>query len=215
MNLSTAHKDFGSGDEIEQSLVLLDRALAARSASPFEIVVVGGAALSVLGFCIRPTRDVDVVALAGEPNGVSEIALLHSRPLPDLLSSAAGDVSRALGVAADWLNPGPADLLECGLPDGFEGRMVTRRYGNLLTVHYASRLDLIHLKVYAAADMGVGRHTEDLRSLGPTCDELLAGARWARTHDPSAGFTEMLVQLLRHMGCEQSAEVLSREDRAA
>lgn len=69
---------------------------------------------------------------------------------------------------------------------------------------------LISLKVYAAADTGVGRHTDDLRALGATCEELLAGTVWARTHDPSLDFCRSLCALLRYFGCA-AAETLERE----
>jgi hypothetical protein len=46
----------------------LFRALASEleraEATPVELCVIGGAALAVLGFVERPTRDIDVVALA-------------------------------------------------------------------------------------------------------------------------------------------------------
>ncbi len=69
--------------------------------------------------------------------------------------------------------------------------------------------DLIALKVYAAADSGVGRHTADLAALEATCAELVAGARWARTHDSSPAFRDMLIALLKYFGCDADGEVLS------
>jgi len=58
-------------------------------------------------------------------------------------------------------------------------------------------------KLYAAVDQGVGsKHAADLRRLDPTRDELLSAARWSRTHDPSDGYHEMLVAMLRELGVE-------------
>lgn len=46
-----------------------------------------------------------------------------------------------------------------------------------ITVLSASRLDQIHLKLYALVDQGAARHEQDLRALKPTTEELLqAGA---------------------------------------
>jgi hypothetical protein len=104
----------------------------------------------------------------------------------------------------DWLNPGPTDLLDLGLPKGFADRTEVRRYG-ALTVRFAAREDQIAFKLYAAVDQGPdSKHFDDLRKLSPTPDELLAAARWTRTHDPSEGFRSMLHQALRALGVEPS-----------
>lgn len=163
-----------------------------------ELVVVGGSALAMLGLVERPTRDVDVVALL-------DVGVLRpARPLPQGLVEARDAVALDFGVPAGWLNVGPSDLLDFGLPEGFVGRLERRELGSALVVHLASRLDLIHLKLYAFVDQGSGRHEEDLRALEPTRDELLAAAQWARTHDPSAGFRQELEAALRYLGCEDA-----------
>ena len=59
------------------------------------IVVLGGAALNLLGVVDRPTRDVDVLALARGPRS----RLVRPDPLPPLLVSAAQRVAQALGAA--------------------------------------------------------------------------------------------------------------------
>jgi len=51
-------------------------------------------------------------------------------------------------------------------------------------------------------DQGAGKHEADLRALNPTRDELLAAARWTRTHDPSEGFREQLVAALAYLEVE-------------
>lgn len=103
-----------------------------------EIVVIGGSALLALGLVARPTKDVDVVA-------VLEDGELHSaRPLPDILQAASGRVARDFGLPDDWLNAGPTDLLQFGLPAQFWARTTMRRYGETLSVHFAGRLDQVH-----------------------------------------------------------------------
>jgi hypothetical protein len=160
----------------------------------FEVVVVGGSGLLLLGAIERATRDVDVVALR---RGDS---LESADPLPEALVAARDRVARDFSLDPEWLNPGPTDLLDFGLPQGFLNRVETRRYGPALTVHFASRFDQIHLKLYARVDQGPGKHEADLRALAPTEEELLAAARWTRTHDPSEGFEQMLRQSLIHLG---------------
>lgn len=165
-------------------------ALGAR----FELVIIGGTALLALGLIRRATTDVDVVALVGR--GV----LIPAEPLPSPLVEAAMRVARDFRLAGGWLNAGPADLLRFGLPEGFDTRLRTRTYGPALVVHFASRFDQIHFKLYAIVDQGAGRHEADLRALEPSPQELLAAARWARTHDPSEGFKQQLVLALAHLG---------------
>jgi hypothetical protein len=122
--------------------------------------------------------------------------------LPPALAEAARDVARALELRRDWLNPGPASLIELGLPEGFMARSQARTYGGL-TLHLAGRPDLIALKLYAAVDQGpTSKHTTDLQALAPTAPELLAAARWARTHDPSEAFRSELLQALAFFGVE-------------
>lgn len=196
---------------IDRALSLLAVALDSQGAAAVELVVIGGAALNVLGIRIRPTRDVDVLALRNpEPvDGTSE--LIKSAPLPEPVVRAAAQVAEAMDLDRKWLNAGLADLLDHGLPDGFVDRLTARVYGPKLTVHFPDRSDLICLKVYAAADTGVGRHTEDLEALRPSCAELLAGARWARIQDPSDGFRSMLSAFLRYFGCDAEEGELNAE----
>jgi hypothetical protein len=147
-----------------------------------EIVVIGGSALTALGLVGRATRDVDLLAIA--ENGELRLA----EPLPETLLAARAAVAADFGLAEDWLNAGPTDLLRWGLPEGFMSRVVTRSYGTGLIVHFASRLDQIHFKLFAMVDQGGGRHEADLRALNPAQSELVAAARWSVTQDPSPGY---------------------------
>jgi hypothetical protein len=185
-----------STKEFQEALSALGQVLESRN-SACEIVAVGGGALSLLGLISRPTRDIDIVAL------VRGKSLVSAAPLPDDLVRARDDVARALGLPTDWLNAGPTQLLDFGLPDGFEERLTMQRYGGL-TLHLAGRLDQIFFKFYAAIDRGPrSKHVADLRLLHPTPDELLAAARWSRRHDPSPGFLEMSRQALKYFDVEE------------
>jgi hypothetical protein len=53
---------------------------------------------------------------------------------------------------------------------------------------------------YALVDQGPGKHEADLRGLEPSDEELIAAARWSRTHDPSEGYRGMLNEALAHLG---------------
>lgn len=184
--------------QLEQALEALAAQLAARG-TRHQLVVIGGSGLIAIGLIERPTRDVDVVALA------TGRGLEPADPLPADLVEAALRVAADLDLEEKWLNAEPSrGLLEFGLPDGFSSRLHARAFGPSLTVHFADRFDQIHLKLYAVVDQGPGRHLDDLQALKPTRDELIAGARWARTHDPSEGFRTELLRVLAHLGVEDA-----------
>ena len=180
---------------LKSALSDLGELLAARG-EQFSIVVIGGSALLLGGWISRPTVDVDVVAKGGPAD------LVKARPFPPALQDAVEDVAAVRRLPSNWLNPGPTDLLEWGLPDGFFERCDTHSFG-ALTVYVAGRLDLICTKFYAVADQGpTGRHVDDLRALTPADDELHFAARWTRTQDPSEEFSATVQQVLRHFGAE-------------
>lgn len=182
---------------LERALRTLGETLEARGLA-YELVVIGGSSLLLLGLIRRPTRDLDAVALVQDGKYVS------AEPLPAPLVETVADVGRTLALDEDWLNARPTDLLRFGLPEGFEDRVETRRYGGL-TLHIAGRFDQICFKLYAAVDQGMeSRHAADLRTLQPTREELLAGARWSQTHDPSEGYRQELVKVLKAMGLEDA-----------
>jgi hypothetical protein len=165
-----------------------------------EIVVIGGSALTALGLVQRATRDVDLVAVAKDGE-----LLRPAEPLPETLQVARDRVARDFGLDGNWLNSGPTELLQWGLPEGFLTRIVTRRYGPALAVHFAGRLDQIHFKLYAMVDQAGGRHEADLRSLHPSREELIAAANWSMTHDPSPGYRMVLEEALCALGVEDGA----------
>jgi uncharacterized nucleotidyltransferase DUF6036 len=185
-----------------ETLDLILGALAEQLGSlgePQEVVVIGGSALTALGFVKRATKDVDLLAIAIDGE-------LHpAKPLSDALRTARDRVARDFDLDRNWLNGGPTDLLKWGLPTGFMTRVVTRVYGKALTVHFAGRLDQIHFKLFATVDQAGGRHEADLRALNPDPQELIAAARWSMTQDPSPGYRMVLKEALSALGVEGNA----------
>ncbi len=159
----------------------------------YTLAVVGGSALLALGLVSRATRDVDILAI------VEDRELVSAQPLPAALLDAAHIVARDFGLSDD---PGPTSLLDLGLPKGLYERAQRRTYGPALEILFASRVDQIHLKLYATVDQGVGKHLDDLTTLQPTEQELLDAARWSRTHDPSEGYRSALERVLAHFGVD-------------
>lgn len=180
---------------IEQSLRLLGELVAEHP--PQHYVVCGGSSLIALGLIRRiTTKDVDVLAR------VEDGELVCAKPLPPWMSKAIERIGDDLGLKARWFNTGPSDdsFFRHGLPEGLAGRLTTREYGPSLRISFISRVDQIHLKLYAAADQDVGRHFRDLKDLNPTRDELINAARWTRTQDPSEGFCLVLGNILKALG---------------
>jgi len=203
-NVFANHQHLGN-DALHKAFQALAIRLQENGARPVEIVVCGGAALILTGLVPRTTKDVDVVALS-----TSEV-LRSPDPLPDDLLRAVAEAAEDMGISENWLNNGPSSgeggLFQMGLPAGLEGRMCSRKYGPILTVHLIDRLDQIYFKLYAAVDRG-GYHIEDLLALEPASDEIKGAALWAMSHDVSAGFAAILKDLLGKIGyCDVADEL--------
>ena len=183
--------------QLDEALETLGAVLEARS-EPYDLVLIGGGALLLLKLLDRPTQDLDIVArVEGE-------RWVEGEPMPEGLLRAVREVASALDLDERWLNAGPTDLLRFGLPEGFADRVSVRRYG-ALTVRIAARIDQVAFKLYAVVDQGPrSKHFRDLKRLTPDAEELMAAARWCRTHDPSGPFQDMLRQALAHLGVQDA-----------
>ena len=162
-------------------------------------MICGGAALNIVGALARPTKDIDVVALArGEPGSVR----LAYAELPEDVRQCAREVAEDLGLGNSWLNTGPRELLKKGLPEGCEGRLTRQDFGPRLTVHCLHRKDLVCMKVYAAAARSrrPDVHIGDLRALRPSGEELEAAVAWAMVQDDSDELRLSLKRLLSDLG---------------
>lgn len=185
-----------NADGLDEALGLLGLLLAERGLS-FNVIAIGGGSLLLIGLIDRPTKDLDLVAIRE-----GDTLRPAGRPLPQALDEAVTDVARVLDLPATWMNGGPDSLLRFGLPSGFLDRLEHRTYG-ALRLGLASRFDQIHFKLYATVDdRPGGKHHRDLQRLAPSHDELREAALWARTHDPSAGFAQMLGDVLRSFGLD-------------
>ena len=166
-----------SGDLINEALEALGATLAFRGLEA-SLVVIGGGNLIYAGLVRRiVTKDLDVVGQLID----GQVVRITAMPTP--LAQAILDVARQLDLAPDWINTGPAALLENGLPEGFVGRLEREQFTGALSVWFAGRRDIIATKIYAAAnptlgDPNTGRHLQDLQDLAPTGEELAFGRAW-------------------------------------
>ncbi len=137
-------------------LAAFDRYLAARSLR-LEGVVIGGAALNLLGVVSRPTKDCDIL-LPPLPAAIVEAA-----------RAFAAEVRRSGGTLADdWLNNGPASVAD-QLPAGWQERVFT---GAALELRCLGRQELLFTKLFALCDRGID--LGDCLALAPTTAELQA-----------------------------------------
>jgi hypothetical protein len=192
--------------EVDRVLSALGEQLSTLGPERFDLAVCGGSALNALGLIRRTTKDVDVLAILHQDRqgGLRPKSAL---PLPAILLQAAERVGRDFGLPPDWLNSGPTLALTQGMPKGWLERLEVRLYGDALAVHFLSRYDQIHFKLYAAVDQS-GKHYQDLLALHPTPTELEASARWTLTQDVSEPFKDQLKKMLTAMGVNDVARRL-------
>lgn len=183
-----------------RALQALGELLEARG-EHFAIVVIGGAALNLLGIVDRATVDVDILAFArATGDDASPSLFAPPEPMPASFRNAIDQIAGDMGLPRTWLNTGPALQWAQGLPPGLERRVEWERYG-ALEVGLASRYDLIYFKLYAAADSTGPRskHFQDLIALRPTDAELQEAAAWVREQDVSPAFHDVLQIVIDHV----------------
>ena len=168
-----------------------DRFLA-EQAYPCELIVIGGAALALLGIIRRPTRDCDVL----DP-------LLESRLIA--MSQEFAQRQTAIGVPLDqdWLNNGPVSLAAV-LPSGWRSRVVVVLQGRALCVRSLGRQDLLASKLWALCDRGTD--IGDCVALAPTVGEVASLRPWLHDQDANqdwpAHVDATMADLARRLGRE-------------
>jgi hypothetical protein len=118
------------------NLASFDRYLTERHLR-FERVVIGGAALNLLGVVSRITKDCDILT-PEIPKQIDEASRAFARQV------------RATGgtLQDEWFNSGPASLRDQLLP-GWEGRLQAAFVGQAIHLHTLGREDLLCAKLFA------------------------------------------------------------------
>lgn len=168
-----------------------DEYLAGRGLR-LDAVVIGGAALALLGIITRPTRDCDIL----HPDLPLEI--IDAAKSFAILISAEGET-----LDEDWLNNGPSSLVRL-LPDGWLDNVQPVYSGVSITLHTLGRLDLLRTKLFGLCDRGVD--IGDCIALSPTAAELNEVLPWLQTQDANpnwpAHVEATLEDLARRLGHE-------------
>ena len=150
------------------TLAAFDRYLADRGLA-LEAVVIGGAALNLLGVIARQTRDCDI---------------LHPMLPPAVVAAArafAAEVTAAGGkLKEDWLSNGPSSLAPL-LPPGWELRLQEAFRGRVLVLRSLHRSDLLKSKLFALCHRGLD--LPDCIALAPTPSELAGAIAWLDPQD--------------------------------
>jgi hypothetical protein len=123
----------------------------------FEAVIIGGAALELLGTIQRATDDCDVL----DPT------------IPDVIQQAAQEFARGRsGLDPDWLNSNAHDFVDVPgcLPSGWRNRIRQVFGGRALQLRTLSDFDLLCTKLVALVDRG--QDYVDCVAMAPTLEQL-------------------------------------------
>jgi len=168
-----------------ETIPLFDDYLAKQHLS-FEAVVIGGAALALLGIIGRETRDFDIIEPL-LPEAVAEASRSFAAE-----RSGKGEVLRR-----DWLNNGPA-LLARLLPSGWRTRLQLAFKGRAITLWSPGRPDFLLTKLFALCDRGLD--LSDCVAMAPTAAELAAAADWVVLQDMNPEWPAHVQATLRDLG---------------
>ena len=169
----------------KETLEQFDAYLAAQGLA-LSAVVVGGAALGLLGVVSRQTQDCDI---------------LHPQ-LPDAIREASSRFAVeqqrfGIDLREDWLNNGPASLAR-DLPDGWQERLQPAFSGNAVTLRTLGRMDLLRSKVFSLCDRAID--ITDCVALAPSRDELDEIRPWLVERDANPGWPEHVEDVLADLG---------------
>ena len=154
--------------ETHAILLAFDQYLAERRLQ-FDAVVIGGAALNLLGVVSRLTKDCDIL----HPEIPNEIA--------EAPRAFAIEVRAKGGTLQDnWLNNGPTSLASHLLPR-WEERLQTVFAGTAIQLRCLGRKDLLCAKLFALCDRGID--LGDCLALAPNINELENVLPWLERQD--------------------------------
>lgn len=159
--------------EVKIVIERFDRHLESKGMT-FSGVVIGGAALNLLGVVDRATSDVDCLRpeLSKE---LLEVAEEFRARNPDL------------ELKENWFNNGPISL-QRDLPEGWFKRCVPLFQGSALTLSTLGREDLLRSKLLAYCDRG--DDLKDCIKLNPTRKEIQGVQGWIEQYDGNPDWPE-------------------------
>ena len=157
-----------------------DRYLADQALT-FEGIIIGGAALAILGVITRTTRDVD----------------LMTSPIPPIILRHAKAFAKAYSLAENWLNDAPSSL-ERELPKDWRSKVQKIFEGNALTLWTLAREHLIISKLFAACDREADDFN-DLLLMKPTVKEIDEARDWVSRLDGNPDWPAQVAALAQRL----------------
>ena len=155
-----------------------------------EAIIIGGAALALLGVVARETRDCDVLA-PELPTNIQEAAKEFAEKVRE----------QGKALQDDWLNNGPTSMLPT-LPAGWEHRLRLVFQGRSIVLHTLGRADLLKTKLVGLCDRGTD--LGDCLALAPSAEEIDEASEWVKEQDANpdwpAYVEEVLADLRRRLG---------------
>jgi hypothetical protein len=154
----------------------------------FELVVAGGAAMTLEGFKGH-TTDID---------------LLSPKALPDSIKNGVAHVGRVKKLGTEWLNTSLANMLSkvtasSKLPEYFNEISRTIDLSDNLKISLIGRQALISLKMYATTP-SYRKHTLDISNLRPDKREMSEAIRFVLSIDNSDPRKDDLSIVLKDLG---------------
>jgi hypothetical protein len=150
-----------------------------------EAIVIGGAALNLLGVISRVTKDCDVL----DPP--------LSAPIVEAARSFAAEArKRGADLQDDWLNNGPASLVTVLPPDWRDLQSVFT--GSAIELRCLGREDLLRSKLFALCDRGLD--LGDCLALAPSADELRTILPWLEPQDGNPDWPRHVRDTLADLG---------------
>jgi len=181
-------KPLKANEVVENLTLLADWLRVKYPGEHFELIVAGGAAMTLEGFKGQ-TTDID---------------LLSPKELPDSLKKGVAHVGRAKRLGAEWLNTNLAKMLSTSarsvkLPEYFSEISRTLELSDNLKISLICRQALISLKLYSTT-ASYRKHTEDLSNLRPNKREITEALRFVMSIDDSDPRKDDLRIVMKDLG---------------
>jgi len=186
--MSDMVKQLRDHEIIENLSLLADWLRVKYPGEHFELVVVGGSAMTLDGFKDQ-TTDID---------------LLRPEVLPSSIKNGIAHIGRVRRLGPEWLNTSLANMLlkvkgTKKLPEYFYEISRTIEVADNLQIGLVGRQALISLKMYAATPT-YRKHTVDIKNLGPSKDEISEAVRFVMNMDNSNLRKDDLRVVLKDVG---------------
>lgn len=151
----------------------------------FEAIVIGGAALGIMGVITRETQDCDVL----DPDIPSDV-------MQAAQEFGAEATKNGQSLKIDWLNNGPASLKDV-LPKGWRSRLEPLFSGKAILLHSLGRSDLLKSKFFAYCDRD--QDLNDCIAMKPTVFEIEDSLDWLKLQDANPGWPQHVANKMNEL----------------